>query len=80
MSLPASEIGLLCAYRGSNLEGPALRAVLETNPSALTQAAELDAERKASGKRSALHGIPVLLKDNVATVSSEGEPRDIVYT
>ncbi|KAF4596148.1 hypothetical protein EYR38_007522 [Pleurotus pulmonarius] len=55
-----------------NLKGPVLRAVLEINPSALTQAADLDAERKASGKRSALHGIPVLLKDNIATVASEG--------
>lgn len=45
-----------------NLKGPALRAVLETNPSALAQAAALDAERKLSGKRSLLHGIPVLLK------------------
>jgi amidase len=55
-----------------NLKGPALRAVLETNPSALEQAAALDAERKVSGKRSLLHGIPVLLKDNIATVASEG--------
>ncbi|KII91546.1 hypothetical protein PLICRDRAFT_135820 [Plicaturopsis crispa FD-325 SS-3] len=55
-----------------NLKGPALRAILETNPSALGQAAALDAERKVSGKRSALHGIPILLKDNIATVASEG--------
>jgi amidase len=45
-----------------NLKGPALRAVLENNPSALAQAAESDEERKQNGKRSALHGIPVLLK------------------
>ncbi|OCH91006.1 amidase signature enzyme [Obba rivulosa] len=55
-----------------NLQGPMLRAVIETNPSALTQAAALDQERKISGKRSALHGIPVLLKDNIATIASEG--------
>ncbi|PPQ69889.1 hypothetical protein CVT26_014152 [Gymnopilus dilepis] len=55
-----------------NLKGPALRAVLETNPSALAQAAALDKERKLFGKRSLLHGIPVLLKDNIATVASEG--------
>ncbi|KAG6808031.1 hypothetical protein H0H92_005635 [Tricholoma furcatifolium] len=55
-----------------NLEGPALRAVYETNPTALATAAELDAERKAKGARSALHGIPVLVKDNVATLASEG--------
>ncbi|KAJ6469167.1 amidase signature enzyme [Mycena vitilis] len=55
-----------------NLNGPGLRAVLETNPSALKQAAVLDAERKLTGKRSALHGIPILLKDNIATIASEG--------
>ncbi|KAF9078324.1 amidase signature enzyme [Rhodocollybia butyracea] len=55
-----------------NLKGPALRPVLELNPSALQQAAALDAERKVSGKRSLLHGIPILLKDNIATIASEG--------
>ncbi|KAG6894208.1 hypothetical protein C0992_007077 [Termitomyces sp. T32_za158] len=45
-----------------NLQGPSLRAVLETNPTALSRAAELDAERREKGPRSALHGIPVLLK------------------
>ncbi|PPR01017.1 hypothetical protein CVT26_015618 [Gymnopilus dilepis] len=55
-----------------NLKGPALRPVLELNPSALAQAAALDAERKRTGKRSALHGIPILLKDNIATIASEG--------
>ncbi|KAF7320959.1 Amidase domain-containing protein [Mycena chlorophos] len=55
-----------------NLKGPALRAVLEMNPSALAQAAALDEERKTSGKRSELHGIPILLKDNIATLASEG--------
>ncbi|KAF8992753.1 amidase signature domain-containing protein [Cyathus striatus] len=55
-----------------NLKGPALRAVLETNPSALAQAAVLDKERTEKRKRGLLHGIPVLLKDNIATVASEG--------
>ncbi|CAE6478195.1 unnamed protein product [Rhizoctonia solani] len=55
-----------------NLKGPRLRAVIETNPQALGQAAELDAERKKTGKRSPLHGIPILLKDNIATLASEG--------
>ncbi|KAI0761337.1 amidase signature enzyme [Trametes elegans] len=55
-----------------NLDGPALRAVIETNPSALAQAAALDRERQVSGPRSALHGIPILLKDNIATLHSEG--------
>jgi amidase len=48
-------------------QGPGLRAVLEINPDALAQAAALDAERKAKGARGPLHGIPVLVKDNVAT-------------
>jgi amidase len=48
-------------------EGPALRQVLETNPDALAIAAERDAERKAGRVRGPLHGIPILLKDNVGT-------------
>src|SRR5947199_5121383 len=48
-------------------KGPGLRSVLETNPDALAQAAALDAERKAKGPRGPLHGIPILVKDNVAT-------------
>ncbi|KAI0704182.1 amidase signature enzyme [Cerioporus squamosus] len=55
-----------------NTQGPALRAVIETNPTALQQAAELDNERRASGLRGPLHGIPILLKDNIATLHSEG--------
>jgi amidase len=47
--------------------GPGLHSVLETNPDALATADRLDAERKASGPRGPLHGIPVLLKDNIAT-------------
>jgi amidase len=42
-------------------------AVIETNPDALAIADALDAERKAKGVRGPLHGIPILLKDNVAT-------------
>src|SRR2546430_2428325 len=46
---------------------PKLHAVLETNPDALAIADRLDAERKAGHPRGPLHGIPVLIKDNVAT-------------
>ncbi len=44
-----------------------LNAVMELNPAALTIAQELDAERAAGTLRGPLHGIPVLLKDNIAT-------------
>jgi amidase len=47
--------------------GPALRAVLETNPEASAIAEALDAERRAKGARGPLHGIPILLKDNIDT-------------
>ena len=55
-----------------NIQGAALRAILETNPSALQQAVDLDLERKVKGPRSVLHGIPVLVKDNIATIADEG--------
>ena len=48
-------------------QGPALRSVLETNPEALAIADQLDAERKSRGPRGPLHGIPILIKDNIAT-------------
>ena len=47
--------------------GPRINAVIETNPDALRIAAELDRERAAGKLRGPLHGIPVLLKDNIAT-------------
>ena len=47
--------------------GPRLNAVIETNPDALAIAAGLDRERAAGKLRGPLHGIPVLLKDNIAT-------------
>ena len=47
--------------------GPTLRSVLEINPDALTIADALDAERHNGRVRGPLHGIPILLKDNIAT-------------
>lgn len=48
-------------------QGPALRSVIETNPDALEIADALDRERAERGARGPLHGIPVLLKDNIDT-------------
>jgi amidase len=47
--------------------GPELRAVLEINPRALDIASDLDRERRAHKSRGPLHGIPLLIKDNVET-------------
>jgi len=48
-------------------QGPNLASVIETNPEALDIAGALDAERQAQGVRGPLHGIPVLVKDNIDT-------------
>ncbi len=47
--------------------GPAINSVLELNPDALSIADALDRERKAKGPRGPMHGIPVLIKDNIDT-------------
>src|SRR5258708_7961502 len=47
--------------------GPAINSVIELNPEALSIASDLDKERKARGPRGPLHGIPVLIKDNIDT-------------
>jgi len=47
--------------------GPAVNAIIELNPDALAIAEGLDKERKAKGARGPLHGIPVLIKDNIDT-------------
>src|SRR5208337_1228415 len=47
--------------------GPAVNSVIELNPEALAMADGLDRERQAKGPRGPLHGIPVFIKDNIAT-------------
>jgi amidase len=64
-------VSLVAAYLGRigavDRSGPTLRSVIEVNPEAEAIAARLDAERRENGPRGPLHGIPVLIKDNIAT-------------
>ena len=47
--------------------GPTLRSIIELNPDAVRIADELDAERVQRGPRGPLHGIPIIIKDNIDT-------------
>ncbi len=64
-------VSLVGAYldriRAVDRSGPTLRSVIEINPEAESIAARLDAERRENGPRGPLHGVPVLIKDNIAT-------------
>lgn len=57
----------LARIQALDRQGPRLNAVIELNPDALTLAEARDKERKEQGSRGPLHGIPVLLKDNIDT-------------
>jgi len=57
----------LSRIQAMDRQGPTLRAVLETNPDALQIADQLDAERRQGRVRGPLHGIPVIVKDNIDT-------------
>lgn len=57
----------LARIKAYDKQGPAINAVITLSSNALQTARALDAERKAKGPRSALHGIPVILKDNFDT-------------
>jgi amidase len=65
----ARSLAEICLERIEKLDaqGPTLNAVIEPNPDALAIADALDAERQAAGPRGPLHGIPVMLKDNLDT-------------
>ena len=52
---------------------PLLHAVIETNPQAVSIAARLDDDRRAGSVRGPLHGIPILVKDNIATERCDGD-------
>ena len=58
-----------CLARIASIDraGPRLNSIIELSPDASARARELDAERKAGRVRGPLHGLPVLLKDNIAT-------------
>ena len=68
-TLTSEKLVQLCLARidAFDRKGPSLHAVLTLNPKALDTARALDAERKAKGPRSPLHGIPIVLKDNFDT-------------
>ena len=57
----------LARIRSRDKSGPSLNAVIEINPDALRIADALDRERAAKGARGPLHGVPVLIKDNIDT-------------
>ncbi len=68
-TLTSRELTLAYLGRIADLDksGPRLNAVIELNPDALGAAEASDAERRAGHVRGPLHGIPVLIKDNIAT-------------
>jgi amidase len=59
--------GYLARIDAIDRAGPALRSVIAVNPDAVEQARALDAERRAGRVRGPLHGVPLLIKDNIDT-------------
>jgi amidase len=53
--------------RDVDQRGPKINSIIELNPDAVAIAEALDKERKVKGPRGPLHGIPILIKDNIAT-------------
>jgi amidase len=63
---------LLARIDDIDCSGPTLRSVIRVNPRAEAEAEELDAEADAGRRRSPLHGMPVLVKDNIDTAGPMG--------
>jgi amidase len=57
----------LARIKSIDKAGPRINSIIELNPDALAIAAALDKERKQTGPRGPLHGVPILVKDNIAT-------------
>jgi amidase len=68
-ALTARTLLAQCIARADAIDrtGPAINAIIERNPDAAAQAEQCDRERRAGRVRGPLHGIPVLIKDNVDT-------------
>ncbi|KAF2259246.1 amidase signature enzyme [Lojkania enalia] len=71
---------LVKAYLGRIEESSEFNAVLQVNPDALSVAQQLDEERVRSGSRGRLHGIPLLIKDNIATKDKSLDASSGSYT
>ena len=67
--LTSKELVMYYLYRIAKYDqdGPKINSILEINPDAIFIAEALDYERKTNGVSNSLHGIPVLLKDNIET-------------
>ncbi|MGH7903573.1 MAG: amidase [Candidatus Dormibacteraceae bacterium] len=67
--LEAAGLTAACLERVEALDrsGPTLRALIEVNPDAARIAKDLDVERRSHGPRGPLHGVPILVKDNIDT-------------
>ncbi len=70
--ITSRELVMYYIFRIANYDqdGPKINSILEINPDAIFIAEALDYERTVKGKRGPLHGIPVLLKDNIETKDS----------
>ena len=70
----ATSVDIVKAYlariAAMDRKGPALRSVIAVNPDVLAQAKALDAERQAGRVRGPLHGVPILIKDNIETADA----------